>query len=513
MLNSKKKEFLYALSVFGPNLIFTMIMAYFTSAVNPQNLREDIALWAWMQQNGVDAVPIVITSIFGILFTVGRIFDALIDIPLAAKLDKMKNKYARLRLPIFISIIPLIVGTIMLCLPLTLTPDSALNTFWFFVGLIIFFSAYTLSMVAFYSGLSGICKDRAQRARVSYFKSFVDTVQYALAYALTPLILSALRGAGINVMHVILCTLPLMATLLIPVFLSNGHKDTDEISDIPLESKQESSAKSGIISSLRFVIKNKAFWSWMLVVFVYFMGLQLFLTMQNELISGVLQLPAQYAALLNVAAFGPVPIMLFFYNKLMRKKGIRFALQISIISFAVGILCFSVGSAMIFPNAIAPRIIINIIGGVISSFSIGAFFMMVLMIPSQVAAVELKVANRRNSAMYFAGQGIVIGVAGAIATGILADTTLRGVGEILVSTNMAGVEGNVYNIPLGGFIAPFIVSLLSIISFGAAFLMPKSYDTKTIGRLFDANYTPDNEDLADSEILENAKVREGKNGI
>jgi len=500
MLNNKKKEFLYALSVLGPNLIFTMLMAYFTSAVNPQNLREDIALWAWLQQGSGLAVPIVATSIFGILFTVGRVFDAVIDIPLAAKIDAMKNKYARLRLPILISIVPLVAGAIALCLPLTLTPNSLVNTFWFFVVLIIFFSAYTLFMVAFYSGLSGICKDRAQRARVSYFKSFIDTIQYTLAYALTPLILSALRGRGLNVMHVILFATPLMATMLIPLFLSKGHKDTDEGLDTTSETK-EAPAKTGILSSLRFVLQNKMFLPWLLVVFVYFIGLQLFLTMQNELISGVLQLPAQYAALLNATAFGPVPIMLYFYNKLMRKKGIRFALQTSTLSFAIGILCFSLGSAMFFPNAIAPRIMINVIGGVVSSFSIGAFFMMILMIPSQIAAVELKVTKRRNGAMYFAGQGVVIGVAGAIATGILADTLLRGIGEIVVPTTLAGVENGVYNLPLGGFITPFIVSLCSFASFGAAFLMPKSYDTKTIGKLFDKNYIPDSEDLADSEII------------
>ena len=515
MLKNKRREFLYALSVFGPNLIFTMIMAYFTSAVNPQNLREDEALWAWMQPSGF-FVPIVITSVFGVLFTVGRIFDAVIDVPLAARLDKMKDKYARLRLPILISIIPLIGGAVAICLPLTLAPNSALNTVWFFAALIVFFSAYTLSMVGFYSGLSGICKDRAQRARVSFFKSFIDTIQYTLAYALTPLVLSGLRGTGLNVMHIILMFTPLIATLFIPIIMSKGHKDTNENTDVVAETKEEEKeeapAKTGIISSLRFVITNKAFWSWMLVVFVYFMGLQLFLTTQNELISGVLQLPAQYAALLNAAAFGPVPIMLYFYNKIMKKKGIRFALQVSTLSFAVGILCFSFGSAMFFPNSIAPRIIINIVGSVVASFSIGAFFMMVLMVPSQVAAVELKVTKRRNSAMYFAGQGIVIGIAGAIATGVLADTALRGVGEIFVSTSL--VESGLYNIPLGGFIAPFIVAFLSLVAFGVAFLMPKSYDVKTIGKLFDSNYVLDNEDLIDSEIIvEKNNDGGGQNGV
>jgi Na+/melibiose symporter-like transporter len=499
MLTSKKREFLYALSVFGPNLIFTMIMAYFTSAVDPRNLRVDRDLWAWSPD------PIVITAVFGVLFTIGRVFDAVVDIPLAAKLDRMKDKYKRLRLPILIAIVPLVASTIALVFPLTQTANSGLNTFWFFVALIVFFSAYTLAMVAFYSGLSGICTDRKQRARVSYFKSFIDTVQYALAYALTPLILAGLRGVSVggmnlNIMHIILMFSPFMLTLLIPIFLSRGQKDTDAVSGVMTEANGETPAKVGIISSLMFVVKNKAFWSWMLVVFVYFMGLQLFLTMQNELISGVLQLSAAYAALLNAAAFGPVPIMLYFYNKLMKKKGIRFALQMSLLSFGMGIACFSVGSALLFPDTIIPRIIINLIGGTISSFSIGAFFMMVLMIPSQVAAVELKVMKRRNSAMYFAGQGIVIGAAGAIATGVLA-TALRGLGGIEVSTNMEGVTGGIYNIPLGGFVTPFIVAFLSIAAFGLAFLMPKSYDTKTIAKLFDSKYVLDEEDLSDSEIV------------
>ena len=504
MLTNKRREFLYAFTVFGPNLIMTMLMAYFTSAVNPQNLRVDAELWSYVQPGTMVAVPIVITSIFGTLFTVGRIFDALIDIPLAAKLDRMKDRYARLRLPILIALAPLLAGTVALCLPLTLTPNSGLNTIYFFIALIVFFSAYTLTMVAFYSGLSGICTSRKQRARVSYFKSFIDTIQYALAYALAPLILSALRGTGLNIMHLILMFSPMIFTVLIPVIMSIGRKALDELEgneEAQQEVQPEAQEKISIMSSLSFVVKNKAFWPWMLVVFFYFMGLQLFLSKQNELISGVLQLPAQYAALLNAAAFGPVPIMLFFYNKIMKKKGIRFALQTSILSFALGISCFSLGSALFFPDSITPRIVINMIGGTIASFSIGAFFMMVLIIPSQVAAVELKVLKRRNSAMYFAGQGIVIGLSASIATGLIADTALRGAGEISVYTNLVGVAGGVYGIPIGGFIAPFIVVFLSLVAFCLAFKMPSSYDTMTIGKLFDERYIPDSEDLGDREIV------------
>jgi MFS family permease len=207
----------------------------------------------------------------------------------------------------------------------------------------------------------------------------------------------------------------------------------------------------------------------------------------------------QWAALLNAAAFGPVPIMLYLFNKIMGKKGIRFALQTALGSFAFGMLCFPFGSAMVFPNSIVPRIVINMLGGTISSFSIGVFFMMVLMIPSQVAAIELKVTKRRHSGMYFAGQGIIIGVAGAIATGVIADTALRGIGEIKVVSAIA--QGGMYNLPLGGFIAPFIVILLTLAAMFAAFLMPKSYDIKTIGKTFDKNYIFDSEDKKNTEII------------
>jgi len=555
MLKNKKREFLYASSFFGPGVIFNLILAYFLSAVNPALLNIDIEIWAW---GSGASHAIVVTAVFGVLFTISRVFDAIIDVPLAAKIDKMTDKYKRLRLPILLAIVPLFAGVVMICLPLFMNYDTistggqVVNTIWFFVGLILFFTAYTLTQIAFQAGLANISKDRKQRVRVSYFKSFMDTVQFALVFALTPLILTAFRGTGLNIMHLILMMSPLLLTLLIPIVMSRGHKEYDGFNSnntdvetpatVELEASIENVARSetqesietstadttgavamtlgneklplkkeksgivGILSSVKFVFTNKAFWPWMVAAFVYFTALQLFLSTQNELISSVLQLGAGHAALLNSMAFGPVPIMLYFYNKLMRRKGIRFALQISFITFALGIVCFSLGSAVFFPYAVAPRLIINALGAATSSFSIGAFFMMVLMIPSQVAAVELKVAKKRNSAMYFAGQGIVIGIAGAVATGLIADTILR---TGMYGTYVSGTETfELGPVPMGAFISPFIVAALCFIALAFTFLMPKSYDTKTIGKFFDKNYVPSKEDLADAEITGRVKLSE-----
>ncbi|MCL2822082.1 MAG: MFS transporter, partial [Firmicutes bacterium] len=373
MLKNKKREFLYAFSSFGPDFMFAMIIAYFLSSVNPSMFGESAHVYAWRSH------AIVSTASFGVLFFISRVVDALIDIPYAARLDKIKCKYARLRLPVLISIIPLTAATIALCLPVSFSQGSIANTIYFFVSLVVFFAAYTLYMIAYRSGVTSFSRDRKQRIRVSYFKSFLDTVRFAMVYPLTMLVLSLIADTSLNVMHITLMSTPLLLTMLIPLFLTKSKKGDESAQAALLESNSENSIeksgetatvfaceesaaaeqadtslaasvqeakdqsalttaaiqpvqkqKIGILSSLKLVITTKAFWPWMIVAFLYFMGLQLFLSTQNELISGVLWLTPAYAALLNSAAFGPVPIMLFLFNKVMKKKGIRFALQVGL---------------------------------------------------------------------------------------------------------------------------------------------------------------------------------------
>ncbi|MCL2256083.1 MAG: MFS transporter, partial [Firmicutes bacterium] len=611
MLNSKRKEFLYAFSAFGPGLIMTMLMAYFTSSVDARNLGQSYYLWSWAPRGAA----IVLTSglTFGLLFTIGRIFDAAIDIPLANRIDRMKSRYARIRLPVIISFIPMLIGAIGLTFPLFTGGEALIrgsaqqwgNSFWFFGMSILFFAFYSLCIVAFFGSLATVCKDRAQRARIAYFKAFIDTVMFAIAYALAPLIITAMGDTG-SVMTLIMYLSPLMLTIFIPVIMTftksakealkqplfnastpqlatavagdartiqrevslnqeqevaiinqsgavmtapNGANfSTDTIVEVntngpkveTLEDIDNKEQKVGVFKSVAFVFKSRAFWPWLVTGFMYMLGLQLFLASQNDLISGVLNLAPAWAAVLNSAAFGPVPIMLLLFNKILKRNGLRFAFQVSLLCFGLGISFFSLGSSLFFPNSIVPRIIINAIGGTISSFGIGILFMMPLMVSSQVSAVEKKVKKRNNSAMYFAGQGIIFGIAGAIAGGVLWQNGLKGVGYLPAQTGIAGgghyihyccqafldswryhvnagsyfnmvhccdvyilgryfMEGH-YSIPLGGFIAPFVVFACALIAIGLSFLMPKSYDAKTIGKLFDKNYSPDIEDLKDVEI-------------
>lgn len=63
-LDKKWKEFLYAASGFGPNLLMVLLGAYFTDAVNPAGLTANIDTWS------LSGYCLIMPSIFGVLWMV-----------------------------------------------------------------------------------------------------------------------------------------------------------------------------------------------------------------------------------------------------------------------------------------------------------------------------------------------------------------------------------------------------------------------------------------------------------
>ena len=85
-LDKRWKEVVFAAAGFGPNLLMVLMMAYFTDAVMPQGLVADIGFWSY------GGSAIVAVAIFPVLWTIGRIFDGVIDVPFAAITDGLRTK-------------------------------------------------------------------------------------------------------------------------------------------------------------------------------------------------------------------------------------------------------------------------------------------------------------------------------------------------------------------------------------------------------------------------------------
>jgi len=486
-LDKKWKEFLYACTGFGPNFLMVLMGAYFTDAINPAALGDGSSYQAIMS-----GTCFILPWLFGILYPIAKAFDGIIDVPFAYITDTLSTKWGRRRPTIFVCMIPMIVSFAMCWLPVFGVNQLA-NTIWITIWALIFFSTYTMCLISFYGSLSTVCADEPQRLRVSGYKSFFDTISYCLVYALVPLLLQVFK---IHIDKFVFICLPLMLTIAIPLFLiKEGEKYGYPENDGMI------AEKISIWESLRLTFTNKLFMKWQLVNGCTYFGLQMFLVGMNAMIVGGMGLSSGQMAIVNTCAFAPVPIMLYLFNKLKAKKGIRFTYQTCLATFAIAIFSFFLGSTFIMGDNTVAKIIIGAVGGVFGSWAIGAFFMMPLLIPAQISGVEEKVTGKNHSAMYFAAQAlissIVSSVSGAlvyenikmlyvskkfdkIVTAVIPEGTNKI--DLAATAELLGVAGENEIFNFGIMLIPFIVSIFCILGIIIASRWPRNFSHKEVAR-------------------------------
>ena len=483
-LDKKWKEFLFSFAGFGPNFLMILMGAYYTDALNPVAFEGNATYQAI-----ASGVCFITPAVFPILFALGKVFDGIIDIPFAHITDNMSTRWGRRRPTIAICFVPMVLGFILSWIPVGGAEHQMLNTLWVSFWNVIFFAAYTMCLISYYGSLSTVCTDEPQRLRVSGYKSFFDTVSYCFVYALVPLLLDGMR---VNIdKFVFICT-PLMLTMLIPLFMIKEGEKYGYPENIGM-----SSEKVSIIESLRLTFKNKIFLNWTFVNCCTFFGLQMFLSAMNGMIIGSMGFNGAEMALVNTCAFAPVPIMLYLFNKLKARRGVRFTYQTCLLMFAVAIMSFFLASTYVCgqDNKLF-QYIVGCLGGVCGSWAIGAFFMMPYLAPAQISSVEIQLTGKNHSAMYFAANAVTTSIVGAVSGSLIYEY----VKNLFISKSAAGVVwtqnaedaaaafgfgddiSQVYN--LGNLIVPFIVCATCIIGFFIAFRMPRDYTPAILAREF-----------------------------
>ena len=491
-LDKKWKEFLFAFSGFGPNLLMILMGSYYSDALNPAALEMGEQYQAIMP-----GVCFIMPALFPILFALGKVFDGLIDIPFAYITDTLSTKWGRRRPAIAVCMGPMIISYVMCWIMPVQGAESLVNTIWVTAWSLIFFASYTMCLIAFYGSLSSVCSDEAQRLRVSGYKSFFDTITYCLVYALVPVIL---QGAKIHIDKLVFFCIPLMLTIAIPLFLIKEGEKYGYPEDEGL-----SQEKITIGESIRLTFKNKVFRHWLYVNCCTFFGLQMFLSAMNGMIIGGMGMNGGQMALLNTCAFAPVPVMLYLFNKVKARKGVRMAYQSCLLLFAVAIMSFFLGSRFVLgEDNIALKLIIGAVGGVCGSWSIGVFFMMPYLAPAQISSIEEKLTGKNHSAMYFAGNAVATSIVGAISGSLVYEYIkntfiAKGAKGIAWATDSEAAYRKLFDIAdgaaipekalenvfnFGNLLVPFIVCTTCIIGFFIAFKMPKDYTPTILAREF-----------------------------
>jgi len=426
------KLFLFALAGMGPNLLMTLMTGYLNDAL--------------LAPMGIDPAKtftgsiIVSAGLCSVLFFLAKIIDALIDVPMAYLSDRFKCRFGKRRLTILLGWIPMMISFLLLWSPKMFLSAGHTGVTWIeAILLVVYYSSYTLCLVAYYGAYSAITENERDRARLCHYKAFFDTIHYCVAYALFPALLLHLLGGTEPgaVSNALMKLFPLMFTIVIALVLIKGENNDEEMDE-----------RVPFLESMRISVSSKPFRGWLLTQLMLHMGLMLFLTgIGTTIPDSLMGIGGWQITVMNSAAFAPVPLMLVLFNAIKKRRGSRFALQTALVAFAVAMGSFAFAWRELWNNNSMISFIIGLIASTIGSYGVGVFFSVSYYYPSEIAAREMATTHRDHAAMYFAIQGLVTQMASAIGVNLIymnlisRDITLFGHqgGQFFVVPLLAGV--------------------------------------------------------------------------
>ena len=394
-LTTRGQMFFYAIGGMGVNMLNLMMGSYLCSAIIASGFsKEVVANQTFLSRD------LVIAGVWAVFGVIAKIIDGVIDVPMASFTDNLKTRFGRRRPALIIGLVPMILAYVLFTL-VTPNPGGAtmLNTIFYGVVLCVFYSFYTLTMVTYYATFTEIVETHEQRSFISNVKSVCDIVYFILGYVVVRMLLN-----GMNIRLVSMIVLPIVLTMLIPIFLIKEKSTRDGVC---IDDEGDTVQTVNLFKSIAVTFKNKSYILWMIVYAFMTFGVQLFLSGINEYFS----VSGMSMILVMMASFAPVPLTLLLYNRFTRHRGFGFSFRYVLCVFALGMLGMFCVSLM---PAGLPKTILSIVTGIISSFGIGAMFSVAYSVPSELAAEEEKKTGISNAAMYFAVQGLFAGVASGI---------------------------------------------------------------------------------------------------
>ena len=394
-LTKRGQMLVYAIGGMGVNMLNLMVGSYLCSAIIASGFgAEAVANQTFLSRD------LVIPAVWAVFGLAAKILDGVIDVPMASLTDNLKTRFGRRRPALILGLVPMILAYVLFTL---VTPNpggmTMLNTVFYGVVLCVFYSFYTLTMVTYYATFTEIVDRQEDRNYISNVKSVCDIVYFILGYVVVRMLLN-----GMNIRRVSMLVLPIVLTMLIPLFLI---KERSTLNGIVNEENGQVSEAVNLFRSIAFTFKNKSYILWMVVYSFMTFGVQLFLSGINEYFS----VAGMSMIFVMMAAFAPVPLTLLLYNRLTRTRGFGFSFRYVLCIYAVGMLSMF---AVSYLPAGGLKTILAIVTGLISSFGIGAMFSVAYSVPSELAAEEEKKTGVANAAMYFAVQGLFAGVASGI---------------------------------------------------------------------------------------------------
>lgn len=277
-----------------------------------------------------------VLTIVGIIFAIGRLFDAITDPLIAGLSDRGKFKLGRRRTFLAISIVPFTVLSVIAFIP-PLGSVSTVNAIFVGMCVLLYYLFMTMYVTPYFALLSEIGHSPNERLQLSTMISITWAIGFAIgsqAYSLQ----SLMENNGMAPVQAFRSVIVLFAVIgfifmLMPILFIDENKYCEK-----------HVSQEGIFEALLSAFKNRNFLMFTLSDLAYWVSLTCISTGLIYYITILLRQPKETASFLQLLMFG---LSLVFYvptnliaKKLGKKRLLKYAFMIFLLTF---IIVFSLG--------------------------------------------------------------------------------------------------------------------------------------------------------------------------
>jgi len=358
-------------------------------------------MYFYLPPEGSGRLPLLSLGAFTVIMFVGRIVDAVTDIPVAYFSDRTCSRMGR-RIPyILFGGVPLFVVFLLLWLP-PAAPGSVANVIWFAITINLFFIIYTAVYNPQYSLLPEIATTDRERVAVSTYNATFTMVAAAIVMVGSGVLVERFGFMG---MALILGVLALVLTYCPVVAIRERPRTRDEV------------PKESLFQSLGLVFRNKPFLHYEFNMVTFYVGFNALQAGVPYFVKVVLGQPESSVGLYLGAHLGAAILMFPFVGPLARWLGKRrlYLLGIGTIALIMP-LFFFVGKVALPLSASWQFLILLAAAGL----PLGILYVLPGALISDCIDYDATRTGSRREAIYVGVQGILQNAAVALSTVLLA---------------------------------------------------------------------------------------------
>lgn len=419
----KWQEPIYALGSLGPTLLNSIVIGWALFYYRPSEAEVE----------RVGASFLVGAGAASAVWIVARLVDGLCDLPIASWTDNLRCRWGRRRPMMALGLIPMAVAFILTWYP-PVRSRHWVNVVWMAAFSSIFFFSYTFIVVPYLALLSEITEDETGRLRIASWQSAFGAVGMATAVIATPRLIEIVGFQTTAWLLVGPATLCFLGPILV-------------VRESPLDGTTAVHPVArglGLWESVLTTLTNRAFAIYVLSIGAFHLGLQLFLVGQPYIVTATMGLDKGQASILNLGAFVPIPLALWLFNVVSRRRGAKRAYRLALLALGVIMLLYPLTWARL--NLALPPLSMGVILSALASYSIAALLTVPNAFPAEIAYQDALRTGVHRGGMYFAVQGVVNQAIAALAGAVVVQLTTH--------------LGSSVERPYGALILPLLTALL-----------------------------------------------------